>query len=85
MISDYSNLDIGLYFYSEAWDGIVDYKIFDGGDCDKMKYCEVIESKGSRALLFSMDESSYMSLNLIPKMTSTEMKAALEYRLVNKL
>ena len=85
MISDYSNLDIGLYFYSESWDGIVDYKIFDGGDCDKMKYCEVIESKGSRALLFSMDESSYMSLNLIPKMTSTEMKAALEYRLVNKL
>lgn len=85
MIKDYSNMDIGIYFYSQQWDGIVDYKIFDGADCAKMKYCEVIsDTKGVDGVVFSMDESEYMTLNLIPK-TSSKMNAVLEYRLVNKL
>ena len=84
-IKDYSNMYIGIYFYSQQWDGIVDYKIFDGADCGKMKYCEVItDTKGVDGVIFSMEESEYMTLNLIPKVSS-KMNAVLEYRLVNKL
>ena len=57
MIKDFSNLDIGLYFFSRSWDGIVDYKIFDSSDCDKMKYCEVISNSDGKGLIFSMDET----------------------------
>lgn len=28
VIKDYSNIDIGLYFYSDYYNGIVDYKVF---------------------------------------------------------
>lgn len=33
-ISDYKNLDIGIYFYSDFWGQVIDYKIFDAAMCN---------------------------------------------------
>ena len=40
-IKDFENLDIGIYFYSEFWGQVIDYKIFDAKMCNEMKYCQV--------------------------------------------
>ena len=87
IIKDYSNIDIGLYFYSQYWNSIVDYKVFKPSDCNQMKYCEIMtgDPVNGNSLVFSMEDSMYMTLNLIPKDTSDPMEAVVEYRLVNKL
>jgi hypothetical protein len=59
------NLNIGLYFYSEFWSQIIDYKIFDEDYCNQMKYCQVLnlapgketESEKEIAMVFSLDNS----------------------------
>ena len=38
-IKQAKNVEIGLYFYSEFWSQIVDYKVFDASYCNHMKYC----------------------------------------------
>ena len=37
------------------------------------------------AMVFSLDNARFTSLNLIPKQFDSKMEATLEYRLVNKL
>ena len=52
-----------------------------------MKYCEIMtgDPVTGDSLVFSMEDSAYMTLNLIPKDTSDPMEAVVEYRLVNRL
>ena len=59
-----------------------------------MKYCQVLDlapTKGDKlaqkdiAMVISLDNSRFTSLNLLPKNFDQEMSAVVEYRLVNKL
>ena len=89
-ISDYKNLDIGIYFYSEFWGQVIDYKIFDAAMCNQIKYCQIQRDMSESApnqniMIFSIDDSKFTSLNLIPKSFSQEMTALVQYRLVNKM
>jgi len=52
-----------------------------------MKYCELMsgDAVDGDSLVFSMEDSMFMTLNLIPKDTEDPMEAVVEYRLVNHL
>ena len=44
-----------------------------------------LESSDGNTLLFTLEDSQYVVLNLIPTHSSENMTASIEYRLVNKL
>ena len=56
-----------------------------------MKYCEVIKHEQNNIdsdgvdLLFTLEDSTFAQLNLIPKDPSKPMSVSVDYRLVNKL
>jgi hypothetical protein len=53
-----------------------------------MKYCQIerdMEKPNQNTMIFSIDDSKYISLNLIPKSFTQEMTALVQYRLVNKM
>lgn len=64
-ISNYSNLKIGLYYYSEYWDEIVDYKIFEPKMCQQLKYCKIGLSEQPE-ITFHMQDALFIALNLMP-------------------
>lgn len=79
-ITDYKNLKVGLYFYSQFWDQIVDYKVFDESDCLNMKYCSIyVEYPPNKApvnsMIFSLDDSRFAMMNFIPIETEVGMVA----------
>lgn len=87
-VKDYSNLLIGLYFYSNFWDQVIDYKMFRPQYCNHMRYCqfsgdEQIEGEGD-TMFFSLDDSHFSTLNFLPADPSLPMRAKVSYRLLNK-
>ena len=86
-IKDYANIRIGLYFYSQFWEQIIDYQLFTPEYCDEMKYCQFLDAKTGpdAGLVLSLEDSEFATLNLVPKDPSQPMNAQVEYRLVNRL
>lgn len=89
-ITDYKNMKVGLYFFSQFWDQIVDYKVLEESDCLNMKYCSIyVEYPHNKApvnsMIFSLDDSRFAMMNFIPIEPEEGMIAKVEYRLVNKL
>ena len=82
-ISNYSNLKIGLYYYSEYWDEIVDYKIFEPKMCQQLKYCKIGLSEQPE-ITFHMQDALFIALNLMPSDSQKEMQATVEYRAIIK-
>ena len=50
-----------------------------------MKYCEMSWDHGSPSLIFSMEDSKFTMLTLIPYDLDHEMNANVDYRLLNKM
>lgn len=89
-ITDYKNMKVGLYFFSQFWDQIVDYKVLEESDCLNMKYCSIyVDYPHNKApvnsMIFSLDDSRFAMMNFIPIEPEEGMIAKVEYRLVNKL
>jgi hypothetical protein len=76
-ISNYQNLQIGLYYLSEYWDEIIDYKIFDPKLCQQLKHCTVKEGP---KIVFQMKDTPFVALNLMPKDSAHLMSSTVEYR-----
>lgn len=91
-LSDYDNVKIGMYFFSNSWDQVLDYKVFRPRDCKKIKYCEPVKVNENFAMsfqkddiVFSLEDGLDASFTLLPVDASRPMRATMEYRLVNKL
>lgn len=86
-VADYSNLLLGLYFYSTFWDQIVDYKTFRPDECGQMRFCQVegMASEGHPGVLqFSLDDSRFSTLNFLPDDPTKPMHAKVYYRILNR-
>ena len=71
-----------MYFYSEFWDQIIDYEIFDSDDCATIRYCEM---EPNDVMKFSLYDARFTIFNVLPKDASLPMKADLKFRLMNRL
>lgn len=71
-----------MYFYSEFWDQIVDYELFDADKCHAIKYCEL---EVNDVMKISLYDARFTTFNVLPKDVTLPMTAHVEFRLINRL
>jgi hypothetical protein len=78
--TDDTNVLVGLYYYSRVLAQIVDLGLFDPRDCKKIRHCVISESG---YIMFVLEDTNYVGINLVPNDTSKDMNMVLSYRLMN--
>jgi len=72
---------LGLYFYSQEYEQIVDLEILTPDMCSQYTRCLVNQDQ---SVTFLIDRAWYLVINVIPAYEGDMMGARISYRLLNK-
>eukprot|EP00347_Sterkiella_histriomuscorum_P019139 403342799 len=71
----------GLYYFSTFTNSIIDLGLVDPANCANIKHC-VKSEQGY--VLFVLDDTEYVSINLVPQESQKAVNFDMEYRLINQ-
>ncbi|CDW81204.1 UNKNOWN [Stylonychia lemnae] len=75
------NALIGIYYYSTFSNSIIDLGLVDPANCMQIKHC--VQSENGY-VMFVLDDTQYVSINLAPINTQNGTNLEIDYRLINK-